>query len=336
MKYLNSFKLLKLFLIFLITITNLFFVGISEAKSEKEIFKEAKKSQIKYNEHDLKKAILIYEEALELDRQNAIALAGLSESFSLLGRYYRENKMDYENEFNLSYRYITDALSKDNKNLFVKRALAYVYLNLSREKDALRIANEILEKDRKNIEALYISWAAQGKKVDDPRIKKVLKDNPKLIVAHVDLAKSYFHKKRRYSQAIEQIQAAISYSDSAYLRNFLGNAYRARYSLNNSIDAYKKSIDLDSNFAPAYINNGISLHYLGKISDSISSLKHGISLNDRFPESYYYLGLNYQKKKNYDDAIVNYKKFLEMAAGQFKYTPLINKAKQNMATIAKR
>lgn len=296
-------------------------------------FSDARKSFLLYNPPDINKSISYYNETLKNNPNDANSYAGLAESYSLLGIYKKEIKEDYENEFNLAYSNILKALSIDKENINTLRALAYFYLHLSRESEALKVANLILEKKPDDIETIYISWAAEGKKIEDPRILTVLEKKPEIIIAHVDLAKSYFFRKRRYTRAADQIKEAIKINDSPYLRTLLGTIYRTQKSISNSLIEYKRALELEQNFAPAVMNQGISLYYKRNTNKSLEKLQRAISLNPKYPDSYYYLASNYERKGHTDLALANYKQFTEMASDQLRYSALVKKANENIVKI---
>jgi tetratricopeptide (TPR) repeat protein len=304
------------------------------AKSNVKDYKDAKKAFWTFNPNRIQDAIEFYQVALVENPNDANAYAGLSESYSLLGFYNKEIHANYENEYNQAYSNILKALKLDNNNDNVKRALAYNYLYLSREKEAGVIAKELLAKNPEDSESMYILWSSMGQKVDNPNIYKSLRINPNLVIGYVELAKSYLYKKRKYGNAAIAIEDAIKIEDTAYLRDLLGTIFRTQRSLKKSIEQYDKSLKKDRNFAPAIKNLGISMYYKGNSDESISLLKRSIALNPTFPDAYFYLASNYQRKKNKDLARVNYVKFLNEASDRIRYTYLVKKAKLNLNELS--
>jgi len=309
---------------------SLFLVSDTFAGSEIKNSKDAKKAFYSFNPKKLNKAIQYYNSTLAANPKDANALAGISETYSLLGFYKKEVHENYENDYNQAYENITKALKIDNQNTNVKRALAYNYLYLSREKEAAAVAQELLAKNPDDYEAMYIFWSAKGQRVDNPNIHKALRNKPELVIGYVELAKSYFYKKRKYTKAALQIEAALKHSDTPYLRDLLGTIYRTQRSLKKSIEQYDKALKQDSNFPPALKDLGISLFFKGDSKESINMLKKSISLNPTFPDAYYYLAFNYQKLGNKELALVNYNTFIKKASDQMRYIILVRKAKENM------
>jgi len=328
---------LSLFLIISVLISNISTIGAKadDNKDQSKLLKEAKESFLLFTPQSIGKAIDKYNKVLENNPKNPDAYAGLAQSYSLLGFYNQQVKDDYENEFNKAHSYILKALALDKSNSNVKRALAYYYLHLSREKEAGKIADEILSKNKKDYEAMYISWASGAKHPEDVTISKALEENPEMIEARVDLAQVLFYRKARYSRAAEEVQKAIDIHDSPYLRDLLGNIYVNQHNYEKSADEFKRAMNMDPKFASAYKDYGISLFYKSKINDSIDQLIKSISLNPRFPEAYFYLAKNYERKGNHAKSDNYYKDFLRLAAGESKYYEMILIAKQNLKDDSK-
>ena len=309
------------------------FVASSFAGSEIKNYKDAKKAFFSFNPQRLDKAIDYYNKTLAANPKDSNALAGLSETYSLLGFYKKEVHENYEADYNLAYENILKALKIDGQNPNVKRALAYNYLYLSREKEAAAVAQELLAKNPDDYEAMYIFWSAKGQKVDNPNIHKALRNKPELVIGYVELAKSYFYKKRKYTKAALQVEAALKQSDTPYLRDLLGTIYRTQRSLKKSIEQYEKALKQNGNFPPALKDLGISQFYKGNTQESINLLKKSISLNPTFPDAYYYLASNYQRIGNKELALANYNMFIREASDQMRYIILVRKAKENMKSL---
>lgn len=325
----NNFQHISLFLAIALLISGA--LGNSSfADDNDDRFKEARKELLLFTPSSISKAIENYYKVLESEPDNADAYAGLAQSYSMLGHYNKQIKKDYEDEFNKAHTFIVKALKLDSNNTNVKRALGYYYLHLSREKETAKVAEELLKKNSEDYEAIYQSWAADGKNPDDKRIHKVLDKKPELIVAHIDLAESYFYRKRKFTRAAEQISRAIDAKDSSYLRDLLGTIYRNQHAYDKSIDEFKRSLRMDSGFAPSVMNYGISLYYKNKVNESISQLTRSLDLNPRFPETYFYLAKNYQRKGDRAKSNKYYSDFIKMAAGESKYYGMVIMAKQNL------
>jgi len=81
-----------------------------------------------------------------------------------------------------------------------------------------------------------------------------------------------------------------------------------------AIGAGERSIALEPSAAVSHMNLGLTLSYAGTPDEAIAQIKQGIRLNP-FPPYYYYVSLGrcYIRKGNYEEALEEYKKALELA-----------------------
>jgi len=98
--------------------------------------------------------------------------------------------------------------------------------------------------------------------------------------------------------------------------NKLGNSYASSKKFNNAIDAYKKAIEIDPKYGQPYGNLGFIYYRLGKYEDAILLYKKSIDLLDT-PEdiaaSWNRLGDTYRRLGDYRNALAAYQKSSEMA-----------------------
>ncbi|MGH7885479.1 MAG: tetratricopeptide repeat protein [Thermodesulfobacteriota bacterium] len=323
-------------LFFILTLFLPFFLLITSANSKDDNddnFSNARQSFYKLNNTELQKSIETYKKILEKDANSAKAYAGIAEAYSFIGLINKESKVEYENEFNLAYENMEKALKLDPDSSDVKRALAYIYLNLNRPKEALDIANKLLLEDKENFENVYLVWAADGKKPEDARINTILQSNPKFILANYDLAVAYYVRRRDPARAIIHLENVLKISDSPYFRTYLGRMYRSKKALTRSIEEFDKALKMNPNYSFAKINKGISLHYVGKYKESTQYLLEGLNSNPQFSEAYFFLGSNYFKTGDKNNSLLNYNRFIKETAGDSKYTNYINEARKNISSL---
>jgi tetratricopeptide (TPR) repeat protein len=294
---------------------------------------KGRKAYLLFTPNGFKEAIEYYNKAIEIDPKFAPAYAGLGEVYSSIGYYKYEVREDYEDYFNRAYTNIVKAISLDGNSRECKRALALNYLHLRRLKDAEAVAREVIAKYPDDAESYYILWAATGQNPESPYIKKALELNPNLVLAHVGLATAYFFKKGDYKKATEHYRKALELAASPQLHNYLGTALRTQGYLHQAVSEYKKAIELDPNFAPAYMNLGITLFFLNKFEDSISYQKKALLLNPNYPDAYYYLGRAYEKTNNPKEAIRHYETFIELAGKYDRYAGYVASAKESIVRL---
>ena len=297
------------------------------------LYKQGRESFMKFTPEGFDQAISLYNQAIKADPNYAQAYAGLAEVYSFMGFYRYQVREEYENYYNQSYTNMTKALQINPNLEEVQLALAYSYLQLSREKDAKTAAQKILAKNPNNPEAIYILWSASGENPDSPEIRKVLELSPKFVPGYVGLGNALFFKKRAYGQATENFRKAAEIAPSAQIHNLFGTALRTQGHYNEAIDEYEKAIKENPNYAPAYMNLGITYYYLNKFNQNIDNQKKAISLNPNYPDAYFFIAQGYEKANNPQQAVVYYKKFLEVSLEQEMYAGYAAQAKQRISAL---
>ncbi len=298
------------------------------------LYKQGRAEFLKFTPTGFEKAIELYNQAIKADPKYAQAYAGLAEVYSFMGYYRYQVREEYENYYNQSYTNMAKALQLNPNLEEVQLALAYSYLQLSREKDAKAAAQRILSKNPNNSEAMYILWSASGENPDSPEIRKTLELSPKFVPAYVGLANSLFFKKRAYGQAAQYFKKAAEIAPSAQIHNLFGTALRTQGHYDKAIGEYQKAIKENPNYAPAYMNLGITYFYLNKFSQNIDNQKKAISLNPNYPDAYFFIAQGYERENNPQQALVYYKKFLDVSLEQEMYAGYAAQAKQRIAALS--
>ncbi len=91
---------------------------------------------------------------------------------------------------------------------------------------------------------------------------------------------------------------------------YLNDYYVLEY--NESINFFKRIIELDSENYRAHYNLGIAYFNLNRFEEALNSYKIAISIKPDHKHVYYNIGLLYEKKENLEDAIKAYEKALEI------------------------
>jgi len=91
---------------------------------------------------------------------------------------------------------------------------------------------------------------------------------------------------------------------------YLNDYYVLEY--NESINFFKRIIELDSENYRAYYNLGIAYFNLNRFEEALNSYKIAISIKPDHKHVYYNIGLLHEKKENLEDAIKAYEKALEI------------------------
>ena len=297
------------------------------------LYKQGREEFMKFTPEAFQQAIALYNKAISVDPNYAPAYAGIAEIYSYMGFYRYLVKEDYEKFYNDSYENMEKALKLGAGLEPVQVALALSYYHLSREKEAIATAQAILAKNPNNAEALYVLWAASGSNPSSPEIRKAIELNPNYVPAYIGLGDAYYQKRRSFSQAATQYKKAAELAPSAQLHNYVGTALTYQGYYQQAVNQFQKAIQLNPNYAPAYMNLGITYYFMKRFADTVSSEQKSIALNPNNPDAYFFLAQGYDKQNNRAEAIRNYKKFLELSLGQNRYKVYMDTAKQRLAAL---
>ncbi|MER3447342.1 MAG: hypothetical protein C4291_11085 [Candidatus Dadabacteria bacterium] len=301
-----------------------------------EYYQKGRKSYLLFTPKGFLDAINYYNKAIEADPNFAPAYSGLGEIYSFIGYYKMEVKEDYEDSYNRSYENMLKALKLDPKSIDTQRALALSYLHLRRIDEAEAAARRALELDPNDAESYYVLWATSGRDPESPYIKKALELDPKLVVAYIGLGNAYLFNKGNYAKATEYYRKAVEITNSPQLHNYLGTSLRTQGYFDEAVSEYLKAIELDPNYAPAYMNLGATFLYMSKFGDSINEEQKAISLNSNDPEAYYHLARALELSGKPKEAIENYRIFINLASDQEKYADYVENARRSIEKMSRK
>lgn len=147
---------------------------------------------------------------------------------------------------------------------------------------------------------------------DFDKIMSVIKS--KFDIKSPDFEKRAKVLKDRYESAIqEEIEDIEQIEDKTYLDYLiLGNTYQEQKEYDKAIEAYKKSIALNSNDGDAYNNMGNVYSKKEEYDKAIDAYKKSIALNPNDSVVYTNMGISYGQKEEYDKAINAYQKAIEV------------------------
>lgn len=111
---------------------------------------------------------------------------------------------------------------------------------------------------------------------------------------------------------IEIKKEVINFPNSSTLYNILGAVFAGESQLNEAIQNYNKSIEINPEYAEAYNNLGIALQGLNKTSEAIESYKKAINLKENFPSALNNLGNAILNLNRPTEALQYFKKALEI------------------------
>jgi len=92
-------------------------------------------------------------------------------------------------------------------------------------------------------------------------------------------------------------------SDRAYANVNLGNLYADTHDYDKAVSYYKKSMALETDFIPAYVNMADLYRLQNLDQESEAILRQGLKLNPRAPVLHHALGLALVREKKYNEAL---------------------------------
>lgn len=241
---------------------------------------------------------------------------------------------------------IPDELKSDTELKLLLGALLY---SDSQFDDAINIANEVLESESKNMEALELlslcNHAKGDKKAYQAVQNKILAADPYNASANIQKAQDYALNKK-YKLAKESYSKALK-GDSKNIDAMLGYAQMAYYTddLKSSESYFKKVLEIETDNAQAYaylgklsyddgnylkaynyvtkaleydpqnydywLDNGTYLRYLGKFDQAHEAWIKATEINPSYFLAYAYLAGSYDDLGKWNLALKNYLKVIE-------------------------
>ena len=190
-------------------------------------------------------------------------------------------------------------------------------------KDILR--DEFPLSESSNIALFHLQNGLGLSNADVQAVKNRILNDPKQDVAYkwYDRGRGQFNM-RNYKRAIEYYTTAIErnaeYAGAYFER---GNSYQSLLEYSQSIDDYNKAIEINKNWEVtgslnlAYFNRALSYFSISpqsneNMTQAVKDWTKSIELNPNDPNAYYNRGLANQVLRNFDKAIADIKKSLEI------------------------
>ncbi len=82
--------------------------------------------------------------------------------------------------------------------------------------------------------------------------------------------------------------------------------------LEESVKGFTKAIEIDSDFALAYVSRGAAFMKMGKIEESIADFDHAIEINPDNPKPYHLRGLARVEAEAYEAALEDFGNAIEL------------------------
>lgn len=316
------------------------------ANSIKPLFSDGHSDlgEVYYKLGKLSNAISEYKRALELEPDKPYTNL-------VLGKAFREKK-EYEtaiNHFKRANELIESgypqaqfemAMTYSEMKQFVKaldtlRQIDNTYFFYEGLDRGLAIYESIYEVNKKNPIYLQNYAYIYFLKYDYVKAIEFFQDAFKLdeskFRCNYELGKSYYDTVQ-YTKAIEYLEKAVKQEPGNYNAFMsLGEIYS--FGLHNdkfepnydkAIESYKKAIQLKPSDPVAYKEIASTYYYKNDLRAAKEYVLSAISLNKQYAEAFNLLGNINKKEKNYEDALKNYEKALELHQSAFVYRDIGN------------
>ena len=116
-----------------------------------------------------------------------------------------------------------------------------------------------------------------------------------------------YYKDKRYDEA-EKLAISLSkkFPENQFAWKILGEIFRIKNRLPDSLRALEISVKINSQDHEAYNNLGVTLQKLGKLESAEMSFKKAIELKSNFSDAHHNLGKVLYLYKNYKKAAENF------------------------------
>ena len=277
---------------FLILFIFLFVVSCG-GQSKEELLQEGNRLS---GEGNFRGAVVLYKNALEKDVNYIEARVGLAEAYLSSGNFDRAEK-----EFQ-------KVLLQNPTQTELLLQLATVYIQKKQPKKALLELDKYHSENHETVESLVLYGRAHGASGDiesaENLFKKALQLGPDSVEPRLNLAKVFLQKKN-FSQAKSYLQEVISMDDKQIEAYYLlANIETRQGDREAALAVYQQIIQVDSTQLQAFYMSGILQMDLGNLDAAkISVDKLLASFSDR-PEGSRLNGLLLYRQGNYEEAKV--------------------------------
>jgi len=272
------------------------------------------------NPGDLDRVIDLFNKALAIDPNYALAYAVLGEAYAAKYSATKDPQWITKATSNAGR-----AVELNDKLIPVRMSLARVYGRTGQYDKAIEEYKRVLEQDPTVTDAEYDEaqvYEAQGhfRQAED-LFRQAITRHPSHRAGHVQLGNLYY-STGRFTEAVQQFQAAVDLApDEPNGYYNLGAAYIALGRYDEAIAVLKKGLGIKPT-PEAWTNLGGAYMYLGKWEEAADAMKRATDLSPHDDVMWRNLGDAYdQIPSRLADARQAYQKALELATEQLKVNP---------------
>ena len=146
----------------------------------------------------------------------------------------------------------------------------------------------------------------------EKKIVELIKKNPKSFVLY-NLFGTILVDKKNFNQALVNYKKSLEINPNyAEGHNNLGVAFYKLRKFNESIDSYQRAIKIKPNFSKAHNNLGLAYKELEKFTESINNYQKAIKINPGYAEAYNNLGVTFKQLGELNESFNNYQKAIKI------------------------
>jgi tetratricopeptide (TPR) repeat protein len=143
-------------------------------------------------------------------------------------------------------------------------------------------------------------------------LQKVVSLRPNNVAGHLSLADAYFRSKQ-YPQAEAELKRTLALDpQNTEAPDYLGFVYLAENRPADAESMFSKLIAKNYSLAEAHYGLGMALSAEGKDQPAVEEYKTALGMRPQFEGAHYQLGLSEDKLQQYDSAIADFQKELQL------------------------
>ena len=164
----------------------------------------------------------------------------------------------------------------------------------------------------KNIQELINLYHSGKLTIVEKQVIELIKKKPKSFVLY-NLFGAVLANQKNFDKAITNYKKSIEINPNyAEGHNNLGGVLYKLGKFNKAIDSYQRAIKIKPDFAEAYNNLGLAFKELGKFSEAIDSYQRAIKINPNYAEAYNNLGITFNMIGKFNKAIDSYQRAIKI------------------------
>ena len=166
----------------------------------------------------------------------------------------------------------------------------------------------------KNIQELIDLYHSGKLDIVKKKVVKLIEKYPNSFILY-NLFGAVLTDQKNLNEAVINYRKSIQINpDYAEGYNNLGSVLYKLEKFQESIDSYQRAIQIKPNFAEAYNNLGVTFKKLGKLDESVNSYQQAIKINPNYVEAYNNFGNLLKDIGKVDEAILNYEEAIKINA----------------------